>query len=193
MKTIVYVKGTVRKDAVEIIPKEVRVPEAMILEALYKEAWVPRAVREVQIEDDQYPTAQDELDRLALHYGPDIVNQTFGTAVAARKDVTDLLALKGADAVKESGVIPEVAGPIEVEKAPEVGTKAFAQAQADKADKADLKPTIEKDEPEETEEEQEDLQNLTKAELQAKLDEKGIAYPASANKADLIELLQTGE
>ncbi len=195
MKTIVYVKGTVRKDAVEIIPKEVRVPEAMVLEGLYGEAWVPTSVREVQIEDQDYPDAQSEIDRLQGHYGADIVNQVFGTAVQARKDVGDLLKMDGAQAVKESGVIPEVAGPISVEAAPEKGTKAYAQKAVEGAEKDQLKPTIEKDEAEEkaVEEDEDDYANLTKAELQAKLDEKGIAYPASATKADLIELLHTGE
>lgn len=194
MKKIVYVKGTVRKDAVEIIPKEVRVPEARVLEVKYGEAWVPTSVREVEIEDDQYPDAQSELDRLANHYGPEVVNEAFGTAIQARKDVSELLAMTTAQAVKDSGVIPEVAGPISVEKAPEKGTKAFAQAQVDKADKADLKPTVVKADADETEEAEEDsLENLTKAELQAKLDEKKIAYPASANKTALIELLNSDD
>jgi hypothetical protein len=194
MKTIVYVKGTVRKDAVEIIPKEVRVPEARVLEVKYGEAWVPVSVREVSIEDDQYPDANAELDRLAAHYGPEVVNEAFGTAIQARKDVSELLSMTTAQAVKDSGVIPEVAGPLDIEKAPEKGTKAFAQAQADKAGKDGLKPTVVKADADETEEVEEDsLENLTKAELQAKLDEKDIAYPASANKAALIELLNSGD
>lgn len=194
MKTIVYVKGTVRKDAVEIIPKEVRVPEARVLEVKYGEAWVPTSVREVQIEDDQYPDAQSELDRLAQHYGSEVVNEAFGTAIQARKDVSELLGMTTAQAVKDSGVIAEVAGPIDVEKAPEKGTKAFAQAQADKAGKDGLKPVVVKDSTDKAEDpEEEDLDNLTKAELQEKLDEKGIAYPASANKAALIELLNSGD
>lgn len=190
MKKIVYVKGTVRKDAVEIIPKEVRVPEARVLEVKYGEAWVPTSVREVEIEDDQYPDAQSELDRLANHYGPDVVNEAFGTAIQARKDVSELLAMTTAQAVKDSGVIPEVAGPISVEKAPEKGTKAFAQAQADKAGKDNLKPTVVKgDADEEVEPEADSLENLTKDELKAKLDEKKIEYTSSATKPQLIELL----
>lgn len=188
MKKIVYVKGTVRKDAVEIIPKEVRVPEARVLEVKYGEAWVPTSVREVEIEDDEYPNAQSEIDRLTQHYGPEVIAEAFGTAVQGRKDVTELLSMTTAQAVKDSGVIAEVNGPLDIEKAPERGTKAFAQAQVDKADKADLKPVVEKGDVEE-EETEEDPENLTKAELQERLDEKCIAYPASSNKAALIELL----
>lgn len=86
--TMKYVFGTVRKDAVEITPVEVTVPEAKVLEQMWHDGFVPIEVRE---RNNPVPNAQHELDRLTRRYGAELVAQTFGAAAVAKAAVKSLL------------------------------------------------------------------------------------------------------
>ena len=113
MAQAIYVKGTIRKDAVAIIPKDVRVTEARVLETLYKDAWKPLQVRAVEVAEA--PTAQGEAERLVALYGEEAFENAYGKPVQARQALTEILALTSPAKVKASGLLLESdAKPIEV-------------------------------------------------------------------------------
>lgn len=136
MAKAIYVKGAIRKDAVAIIPKDVRVTEARVLETLYKDAWKPRQVRMVEVAEA--PTAQGEAERLVALYGEEAFENAYGKPVQARQALTEILALDSAAKVKASGLLLENdAHPIEVvgEDAPgKAGGKRKGNAVAASAD-----------------------------------------------------------
>lgn len=105
MAKIVYVKGSIRKDAVEITHKEVRVTEARVLETLYGLGWVPSQLRAVEV--GELPTAAAEVERLGRLYGPEVVESAYGHAAAARQAVAELLAMDTPAQVKRSGILVE--------------------------------------------------------------------------------------
>lgn len=105
MAKIVYVKGSIRKDAVEITHKECRVTEARVLETLYGQGWVPAQLRAVEV--DEVPSASAELDRLVALYGIEAVEKAYGNAAAARQVVAELLAMDTPQQVKRSGILVE--------------------------------------------------------------------------------------
>lgn len=132
MAQAIYVKGTIRKDAVAIIPKDVRVTEARVLETLYKDAWKPLQVRAVEVAEA--PTAQGEAERLVALYGEEAFENAYGKPVQARQALTEILALTSPAKVKASGLLLESdAKPIEVlgEDAKGKGKGGKAAASAD--------------------------------------------------------------
>jgi hypothetical protein len=143
----IYVKGTVRKDAVEITPKEVAITEAMILEQIYGEAWVPTSVRTVEV--DNVPSPAQELERLNRAYDHEAVAKAFGAGDAtARQAITAVMKLDSAQAAIDSGVIPVAEGAsLTITQTPEKGTKTYARQVAANAHPDDLQPVITGDDP----------------------------------------------
>lgn len=105
MAQAIYVKGTVRKDAVAILPKDCRVTEARVLETLYKEAYVPAEIRAGTVAEEL--TAQGELERLQAVYGHEAVENAYGKDGQARRAVAEVLALDTPAKVKASGLLME--------------------------------------------------------------------------------------
>jgi len=142
----IYVAGTVRKDAVEIVPVEVPLSVAPILAAKYQSAWVPNRIRLVAVtikDGEGVPSVSDELDRLVRVYGQEHVNEAYGTKTQALAALTSLGKLTTAEAVAEAGIIPQVGdNAISVVAAPEKGTREYAQRAAAEAHPDDLKPVI---------------------------------------------------
>ena len=126
MAKLVYVKGTVRKDAVAILTKDCRVTEARVLETLYKDAWVPQELRLVEVEGETTP--QSEAERLITLYGPEAFEDAYGKPGQARQALAEVLALDTPAKVKASGLLLENEGtPVTV--APDrKGTRAAASA-----------------------------------------------------------------
>lgn len=146
----IYVTGTVRKDAVEIIPVEVPLTAAPILAAKYNEGWVPNRIRTITVDvGEEGLTAAMEHDRLVSLYGAEHVAAAFGTKVAAVMGINALMKLDSAQAVAEAGIIPAVGDiPISLQAPPVKGTKAYAQRAAAEAHPDDLKPVT--DDPNDT-------------------------------------------
>lgn len=112
MPSITYVKGTIRKDAVAIIPKECRVTEARVLESIYGAGWVPAQLRAVEV--GELPTAVAELERIVGVYGHEAVEKAYGHEFNARQAIGEILAMSPAK-VKASGLLVENdAVPVEV-------------------------------------------------------------------------------
>lgn len=105
MAKIVYVKGSIRKDAVEITHKECRITEARLLESLYAEGWIPYQLKAVEV--DELPSPAQELDRLVNLYGDEAVAKAYGTAASARQAVAELLDMDTPAQVKRSGILVE--------------------------------------------------------------------------------------
>lgn len=146
----IYVRGTVRKDAVEIIPVDVPLAAAPVLAAKYGENWVPNQIRTVSMDVGDEPiTATTEYERLVRAYGGEHVAEAFGTKVNATLGISALLKLDSAQAVSDVGIIPAVGDVgISLIAPPEKGTKAYAQRAAAEAHPDDLKPVT--DDPDDT-------------------------------------------
>lgn len=192
----IYVAGTVRKDAVEIVPVEVPLTVAPILAAKYQSAWVPNRIRLVSVDINDaegVPSVSDELDRLVRVYGQEHVAEAYGTKTQALAALTSLGKLTTAEAVAEAGIIPQVGdNAISVVAAPEKGTREYAQRAAAEAHPDDLKPVIAGDDAANsaaTAKAQADAQQAEddrRAEAQAAADQrrKDIADEAAALKAN---------
>lgn len=102
--TMKYVFGTIRKDAVEITPVEVTVPEAKVLEQLWNDGFVVIEIRERK---NPVPSAQNELDRLTRRYGAEIVAQTFGAAAVSKAAVKSLLDQSVDDVAEDMATEPD--------------------------------------------------------------------------------------
>lgn len=103
-QSICYVKGNVRKDAVEITQKECRVTEARVLETLYGGGWVPSQLRAVPVAE--MPHATEELERLTNLYGHEAIEKAYGHPASARQVIAELLGMTPAQ-VKASGLLVE--------------------------------------------------------------------------------------
>lgn len=116
MTTLIYVKGTVRKDAVAILTKDCLVTEVRLLETLYGGGWTPQSLRAVEVVDA--PTAVDEAERLGNLYGAEAFEKAYGHPASARQALTEILAMDSPAKVKASGLLVENdAVPLEVVEA----------------------------------------------------------------------------
>lgn len=105
MAKIVYVNGSIRKDAVEITQKECRVTEARVLETLYGLGWIPNQLRAIDVAE--LPSPAQELERLVGLYGDEAIEKAYGNAASARQAVAELLAMDTPAQVKRSGILIE--------------------------------------------------------------------------------------
>ena len=122
MAQTTYVKGTIRKDAVAIIPKDCRATEARVLEHLYGGGWVPASLRAVEVGELPHPA--EELARLEALYGAETVEKAYGHAATARQAIAEILAMTPAK-VKASGLLVENdAVPLVIEGEAPTATKA---------------------------------------------------------------------
>lgn len=124
MPKLIYVNGSVRKDAVAIITKDCRVTEARVLETIYGGSWMPQTLRSVDV--DEMPSPTDEAARMESLYGKEIVEKAYGHPASARQAIAEILALDTPQKVKASGLLVENdAVPLEVvDTAPPAKAKA---------------------------------------------------------------------